>query len=177
MKYEFAIRPLNPNETYVLREFLYQAIHIPPDMGPPPRSIVEKPELQLYIKDFGIQRHDHGLVAVNGEQVIGACWVRDMPDYGHIEDGVPSFAISVLPEYRGCGVGTALMQGMLDQLRQMGYEKASLSVQKTNPAYRLYKRLGFQTIGETREEYLMMYWMKKENPNGSIYDRRSAAEC
>ncbi len=171
MRQPVFIRDLHPNETDVLREFLYQAIHIPPGVEPPPRSIVEKLELQLYIKDFGTQRHDHGLAAIHDEKVIGACWVRDMPDYGHMEDGVPSFAISVLPDWRGMGIGSKLMQAMLDKLHELGCSKASLSVQKTNPAYRLYKRLGFQTVAETREEYLMVYCMEKENHNGSVYDR------
>lgn len=157
MKEPILIRTLASREIPVLNEFLYHAIFVPAGMEPPPRSIVEKPELQVYVEGFGTRQHDHALVAEAGGQIVGTVWVRDMPDYGHIADGVPSFAISLLPGWRGRGIGTALMQRMLSHLEGAGYEKASLSVQKQNPATRLYRRLGFETVGETEEEYLMVH--------------------
>lgn len=42
--------------------------------------------------------------------IVGAVWVRMMDDYGYVEDGVPSFAISLYKEYRGFGIGTAMMK-------------------------------------------------------------------
>ena len=152
-----AIRPLNNSELPLLTDFLYYAIFVPEGVEAPPREIVNLPELQVYIRDFGAQPHDHCLVAEAEGVVVGAVWVRDMPDYGHVADGVPSFAISLRPEYRGRGIGTKLMQAMLDLLRQKGYKKASLSVQKINYAARMYTKLGFRTIGENEEEYIMVY--------------------
>lgn len=156
MDKQIALRAIRPEDTDILQTFLYHAIHVPEGMEPPPRSILEKPELQVYIDGFGDRPHDHGLAAVKNGQVIGAAWVRDMPDYGHIEDGVPSFAVSVLPGQRGKGVGTLLMQTLLEQLGCKGYARASLAVQKTNRAAALYRRLGFETLRETDEEYLMV---------------------
>src|SRR5262245_55631984 len=46
--------------------------------------------------------------------------------------------ISLLPEHRGRGVGTALLRGVLDE-----GARVSLHVEHTNPARRLYERLGF----------------------------------
>ena len=152
-----AIRPLNNSELPLLTDFLYYAIFVPEGVEAPPREIANLPELQVYIRDFGAQPHDYCLVAEYDGVVIGAVWVRDMPDYGHVADGVPSFAISVRPEHRGSGIGTSLMKAMLDLLRQKGYKKASLSVQKTNYAARMYTKLGFRTIGENEEEYIMVY--------------------
>ena len=152
-----AIRPLNNSELPLLTVFLYYAIFVPEGVEAPPREIVNLPELQVYIRDFGAQPHDYCLVAEYDGVVIGAVWVRDLHDYGHVADGVPSFAISVRPEHRGSGIGTKLMQVMLDLLRQKGYKKASLSVQKINYAARMYTKLGFRTIGENDEEYIMVY--------------------
>ncbi len=157
MKEPVLIRQLSPEEAGILTEFLYHAIFVPAGMEPPPRSIVEKPELQVYVAGFGHQPEDHALVAETDNRIVGAVWVREMPDYGHIGDGIPSFAISLLPDWRGRGIGTALMQQMLDTLRSKGYPKASLAVQKANPAVRLYRRLGFETVTETTEEYLMFH--------------------
>lgn len=79
-----------------------------------------------------------------------------MNDYGHIDDKTPSFAISLYKEFRGMGIGTELMQCMLDTLRENKYEKASLSVQKANYAYKMYLKLGFEVIAENAEEFLMI---------------------
>ncbi len=151
------IRPLKDSELPLLNDFLYLAIFIPEGVQAPPCEIINQPELRVYVDGFGSQPDDHCLVAECDGAVVGAVWVRDMPDFGHIADGVPSFAISVRPEYRGSGIGTTLMRSMLGYLRQKGYAKASLSVQKANYAARMYTKLGFRTIGENDEEYIMVY--------------------
>lgn len=79
-----------------------------------------------------------------------------MNDYGHIDDKTPSFAISVYKEYRGRGIGTALMKEMLTTLKRRGYKRASLSVQKANFAVEMYRKSGFQIVAEDEEEYLML---------------------
>ncbi len=151
------IRPLKDSELPLLDDFLYLAIFIPEGVQAPPREIINQPELRVYVDDFGSRPDDHCLVAECDGAVVGAVWVRDMPDFGHVADGVPSFAISVKPEYRAGGIGTNVMRSMLDHLRQRGYKKASLSVQKANYAARMYQKLGFRTIGENDEEYIMVY--------------------
>ena len=79
-----------------------------------------------------------------------------MDDYGHVEEGIPSFAISLYKEYRGYGIGTELMKKMLKELKVRGYRKASLSVQKANYAVSMYKKLGFEIVDENGEEYIMV---------------------
>ena len=151
------IRPLTDSEKPLLAAFLYYAIFVPDGVDAPPREIINMPELQVYINGFGNQPHDFCFVAELDEHIVGAVWVRDMPDYGHVADGVPSFAISVRPEHRGSGIGTSLMKAMLELLRRQGYEKASLSVQKANYAAPWYRSLGFEDIGENDEEFIMVY--------------------
>lgn len=68
----------------------------------------------------------------------------------------PSFAISLLKEYRNCGIGTVLMRKMLPELKMQGYKRASLAVQKMNYAVRMYKNVGFEIIDENEEEYIMV---------------------
>ena len=48
------------------------------------------------------------------------------------------------------------MRQMLLLLKTQGYEKASLSVQKANYAVKMYEKVGFKTIEENDEEYLMV---------------------
>ena len=151
------IREIRQEEHNLLREFLYQAIYLPVGVDPPPRSVIDLPELQIYIADFGTQPGDHCLVAEVGEKVVGAAWCRIMEDYGHIDNDTPSLAISLLPEYRGQGTGTQLLNALLLLLRENGYQRASLSVQKENPALRLYQRAGFRILAEKGTEYLMLW--------------------
>lgn len=150
------IRKIHPDEYGLLREFLYQAIYLPEGVVPPPRSVVDLPELQVYIAGFGTHSGDDCLVAEAEGTVVGAAWSRTMEDYGHIDSSTPSLAISMLPGYRGLGIGTQLLNGLLLLLQENGYLRASLSVQKENPALRLYERAGFQILAEKDTEYLML---------------------
>ena len=156
----YIIRELRESEYPLLREFVYEAIFIPEGMQPPPKSCVDSPELQIYISGFGSQKDDCAFAAEAGGKVVGAVWVRIMNDYGHIDDQTPSFAISLYEEYRGMGVGTAMMRQMLAQLKQKGYARASLAVQKANRAVRLYQRVGFRIVGENAEEYIMLHCLQ-----------------
>lgn len=107
---EYIIRPLKKEEYSILPDFLYEAIYLPPGVEPPPCSVVTLPELQLYISAFGSSPHDAALAAEQNGRVIGLVWARIMNDYGHIDRSVPSLAISLLPGFRGKGIGTALLK-------------------------------------------------------------------
>ena len=117
---------------------------------------MERPELRIYYDDFGTGPADHCLVAEAAGRVVGAAWVRIMNDYGHVDDETPSFAISLIPEYRGRGIGTGLMKEMLTLLKDCGFKQASLAVQKANYAVRMYKEVGFKIIDENDEEFIMV---------------------
>lgn len=151
------IRKWKDGEQAFLEDFLYEAIFIPEGVEAPSREIIQLPKLQVYITDFGKKPDDICFLAELDGKVAGAVWVRVMEDYGHLEEGVPSFAISLYKEYRNLGIGTALMERMLQELAQRGYEKASLAVQKANYAVRMYQKVGFEIVGENEEEYLMMW--------------------
>ncbi len=154
-------RALKTSEYDLLKDFLYEAIYIPEGVDPPGRDIVKQPELALYYEDFGSGKADHCIVAEDAGKVIGAVWTRIMDDYGHVDDNTPSFAISLLEDYRSQGIGTQLMKQMLLHLRESGFEKASLAVQKANYAVRMYKKAGFKVIDETAEEYIMICDLKE----------------
>ncbi len=152
----YLIRELHKDETAVLDTFLYEAIFIPEGVPAPSKDIINQPELQVYVKDFGENKGDSCLVAQVKEEIVGAVWVRIMNDYGHIDDETPSFAISLLKKYRNCGIGTELMKRMLMKLKMQGYKQASLAVQKMNYAVRMYKHVGFEIVDENDEEYIML---------------------
>lgn len=156
MKLDHVIREINESEYSVLNDFLYEAIFIPEGAEPPPSSIIENEELQVYVRDFGKLSDDKCLVAEKDGKIVGAVWTRIMNDYGHIDDSTPSLAISLYREHRGFGIGTELMKRMLELLKNCGYKQVSLSVQKANYAVKLYLDTGFEIVSENDEEYIMV---------------------
>ena len=153
---DYKLRAILEGEDSLLKDFLYEAIFVPPGTPAPPKSIINQPELQVYIISFGTKKDDIGLVAEIDNKPIGAVWVRIMNDYGHIDNDTPSFAISLHKDYRGLGIGTALMKEMLRILKDRGYKQASLAVQKANYAVRMYQKTGFEIVNENEEEYIML---------------------
>lgn len=151
----YVIRPMRKEEYPLLSDFLYEAIYIPEGIEPPPKSVINSPELQEYICDFGSKKHDKAMVAEVNGNIVGAAWARIMNDYGHIDNSTPSIAMSVYKEYRGLGIGTALLKEFLFLLKSSGYSKTSLSVQKKNYAVKIYQNLGFYILDENEEEYIM----------------------
>lgn len=145
------------DEYAVLRKFLYLAIFVPEGGTPPDETILDKPELRVYLDEFGRLPDDVAVAARCDGRIVGAAWARVMEDYGHLYEEVPSLAISLLPEYRGRGIGRRLLSGLLSELREAGHERVTLAVQKANwRACGLYTGLGFEIVGETGEEYLMV---------------------
>ena len=155
MKDSVKIRLLKESEKVILKDFIYEAIFIPEGVKPPSRDIVNRPELKVYYDDFGSGTADNCIVAEDEGKIVGAVWTRIMNDYGHVDDDTPSFAIALYKDYRGQGIGTQLMTAMLERLKEKGFKKASLAVQKANYAVRMYEKTGFRIIDENDEEYIM----------------------
>jgi ribosomal protein S18 acetylase RimI-like enzyme len=77
--------------------------------------------------------------------------------YRHREDNdIHIVDISLIPEVRGGGLGTVLLQEILDEAASQGLT-ASIYVEHFNPAKRLYQRLGFKEIGENGVYHLMRW--------------------
>lgn len=81
------------------------------------------------------------VVLVDGEpagRLIVARWAEEL----RVVD------IALLPRFRGRGVGEKLMRPLLAEADERGV-KASIHVERFNPAQRLYTRLGFRMVAET----------------------------
>ena len=64
--------------------------------------------------------------------------------------------IVLMPEWRGKGVGTAILEALMDRARAVGKD-IDIFVEKFNPALDWYRRLGFKEF-EDMEVYLEMRW-------------------
>ncbi len=70
------------------------------------------------------------------------------------DDELRIIDIALLPEHRGAGIGTHLIEEVVADGKRTG-RFVSLHVERWNPALALYERLGFERAGET-EVHLRM---------------------
>ena len=75
-----------------------------------------------------------------------ASWLNPVID----EDTYYIHAIAVKPEYRGRGVGLALIKAAVQRAREQGYAKFQLDVLSDNPAVSFYRSIGLEVLAETR---------------------------
>jgi ribosomal protein S18 acetylase RimI-like enzyme len=107
---------------------------------------------------FAAQRHHYLVHYADAERMViedrgvacGRIYLDRMPAKLHVVD------LSLLPEWRGRGIGTALLQEVLAEAGAAG-KRAGIAVEKFNPAQRLYRRLGFREV-EDLGVYLAMEW-------------------
>jgi ribosomal protein S18 acetylase RimI-like enzyme len=154
------IRHILTNELHVLEDFLYEAIYQAEGAERLPREVISVPEIDVYIRGFGREKDDISLVADLNGRLVGAVWTRvltgEVKGFGNVDDQTPELAISLLKEHRNKGIGTLLMEKMIDLLKENGYGQVSLSVDKANYAVKLYQKLGFEIIEENKQDYLML---------------------
>lgn len=138
---------MHNSEVSSLSKLLYDAIFIPPGCERPPFDIIKDPEIYVYIRDFG-REGDLCLVAEHNSEIIGAVWSRyfseDEKGFGFIDTETPELSMSVNEKYRGKGIGTRLLAEMIKLLREKDTPQVSLSVDKINYAYSMYKKSGFE---------------------------------
>lgn len=152
--FPYILREFDKNDEVILYELLYQAIFVPEGSVPPAWEVVHSPELSKYVKDFS-KPGDLGFAAFDKETPIGAAWLRQLKGYGYVNDETPELSMAVMPEYRGQGIGTVLLEHLFEHAKA-AYKSVSLSVWKANPARRLYERFGFEIIKELQDEVVML---------------------
>jgi ribosomal protein S18 acetylase RimI-like enzyme len=155
----YLIRKLKEDEYPLLKEFTYQAIFLRDENIIVPRTILDDPKIKVFYEDFG-KPDDECLVVEVDDKIVGTVWTRiitgEVKGFGNIDEYTPEFGISLFKEYRNKGLGTKLMIRMLEILKENGYKRTSLAVQKDNYAVKMYKNVGFSILKELEEEYLMV---------------------
>ena len=141
------VRAMRPEEYPQLREFLYLSIFVhegggAAGAGDPGHAGVPGVFERVRQRARGL-RFRGGSGRGAGRGGLGT-------DHGGLRpcgqrDPLPGYFLK--PEYRGQGLGTALLGALLTKLGELGYRQASLSVQKANYAVKLYEKAGFGYCG------------------------------
>ena len=158
------IREATPSDEPFLWEMLYHSLYVPDGFPPFDRTIVGRPEIAMYVEGWG-RPGDLGLIAVDSrsDEAVGAVWMRifttSEKGYGYVGDHIPELGIAVLPGHRGSGIGSALLDRLVE-MASSRYEAVSLSVSNDNPALRLYERVGFERVGTSGNSVTMVKRLK-----------------
>ena len=146
------IRPASAADLPFLREMLFEAGFWRPGAARPAlEEGLARPDLAKLLAGWG-RPGDAGVVAESaGGPPLGAAWYRFWSEadhsYGFVSPGVPELGIAVRAEARGSGVGEQLLRALLEEAARRGVPELSLSVERDNPAARLYERVGFRQVG------------------------------
>ena len=146
------IQRLGPEQMGPLRDALYEAAYWRGDDGPAVADALATPHLRVYIEGWG-RPGDVAVGACDSLGIVGgAAWFRLFTDadhgYGFVRDSVPEVGIGVQPGWRRRGVGRSLLVRLHTEARALGITQLSLSVDRDNPALRLYERLGYVCLSD-----------------------------
>jgi ribosomal protein S18 acetylase RimI-like enzyme len=133
---------LRSSEQKILTDMLYYAMRL----DEVNKSLADLPKLSIYSDFYGYTSKDLGLYALVDNQLAGAVWIRrlkaDHASNGYIDDNTPILNIAVLPEFRGEGIGSQMIEQLFVEAGAL-YENISVSVVEDSPAIRFYERHGF----------------------------------
>lgn len=159
-----AVEIIYPTESYfasfyealttVARERIYLEM-----IEPPPFEKVAGFQREL------IQQKGPVFYAVDEGRVVG--WCDAFPSSNPRQSHRAFLGMGLLPEYRGQGIGTKLVQAVIAEARTAGLDKLELHVYTSNPAaIALYRKLGF-----VEEGFIKSY----RKLDGQIFDALSMA--
>jgi GNAT superfamily N-acetyltransferase len=148
---DYAIRPLTRQDEPILWEMLYYGLSSGAKNEPLSRDIVRRPEISRYVEGWG-RVGDTGFVANDKKDgaLVGAVWLRRPTGK---TGAPPELALSVKPEHRRHGIGTAL----LTQLVRANPDHSTISVSFVagRPVLRLYERFGFKVVEQRPDEVVI----------------------
>jgi GNAT superfamily N-acetyltransferase len=155
---DFRLRPGTARDLPVYKRILREAVSWRPGMRLPP-EVVDHPDLARFHRNWG-RPGDLAVVASAGDAVAGGAFCRLFTDADHssgfVDEQTPEIAIAVWEEHRGRGLGGRLLAALADAARSAGIVRLSLSVERENPAVRLYLRSGYEIVAEPGNDYLMV---------------------
>ena len=123
-------------------------------------EVMSKPEISVILRDWGKPGDTAFIAESEGSNPIGAAWYRfyteEEHSYGFVSNDIPEIGIAVESEYRNKGVGSTLLQRLIDEATRQDIVKLSLSVDRDNHAVRMYEKAGFVNIDDTSDQHWTM---------------------
>lgn len=107
---------------------------------------------------FDSEGHFFSSIDYGEKHNIGFTWFGTIP-------GLPKGIIYLMdiyvdPAFRGKGIASTTLNKQHKMLREHGFESVMLSVLKSNPAMRIYQKLGYEILEETAHHAEMIKSIK-----------------
>lgn len=110
-------------------------------------------QARLQATHYDVNYHDADFLIIEAAgRPIGRLYL-----FRHNRADLRIVEIGLVPDWRGRGLGGALLRWVQDMAREGGYALCSIHVEQTNSARRLYHRLGFTDV-EPVGPYILLHW-------------------
>jgi ribosomal protein S18 acetylase RimI-like enzyme len=148
----FRVRAATDDDVTFLGRMLYEAATWRADSPRPSRSdVLNRAEIAVYLGGWGRTGDTATVAEDDGGRPLGAAWYRLFSEaehgFGFVSAEIPEISIGVERDARGRGVGTSLLDALIERAKAQRVGALSLSVEHDNPAVRLYERAGFHILG------------------------------
>ena len=144
-----------------LRKMLYESVFWRASVNKPSfEEGLAYPDVSKSLADWGERDGDTAVVATINSMPIGASWYRFWIDgnfiRGYVDEMTPVLVIGVHSDYRHQGIGTKMIEWLIDYASKQAIQKVSLMVSKDNYALNLYRQQGFQEYADKGDAFIMV---------------------
>lgn len=115
---------------------------------------VNLPLFNIYTNDYGFKSTDVGIYSQTNNAVSGVAWIRLYKESdsvaGFVDDVTPILILGVIPDVRGMGIGSLVMDQLLQEAAVV-FDQISVSVESNSRVINFYVRLGFVRLTDTEQ--------------------------
>lgn len=155
------LREAQPSDLSFLREMLYEAVFWRTSADKPSFEVgLAYPDVSKSMAEWGTRTGDTAVIATTDATPIGATWYRFWTNEhyinGYIDETTPILGIGVHCDHRHQGIGTSMLEWVIDYAAKHAIPKISLSVSKDNYAINLYRQQGFLEYADRGDAFTMV---------------------
>lgn len=142
---------MNSNESLYLRSFekndINHVLNILQNLSEKNKNFFHPHDFDLETLNENINSDDHYFVLTHDNDIVGYSLLRL---FGY---ETPSFGCCIKKGFENKGYGTLITKMTIEKAKDLGYNKVILKTYKKNiSAQKIYKKLGFKKIGETKDK-------------------------
>ncbi|MDD3410665.1 MAG: GNAT family N-acetyltransferase [Eubacteriales bacterium] len=143
-----SLRAPREDDAPALLEYLRRCAAESENLQRQPDEITQTPDDErAFVRRLNESERDFGMMAFVEGELAGFSTVNAISQSRKIRHRA-EVSIALLKPYWGVGLGTALLNRMIEQARALGFEQLELQVVSSNqPAVALYRKLGFAHCG------------------------------